>query len=70
MIKKFSFKGKTYQLDPKFFDESMLNTSLEFQYSQFMYLIKAQDWITLENRIINQLKHGGLIEITKTEKNE
>ena len=70
MIKKFSFKGKTYQLDPKFFDESMLNTSLEFQYSQFMYLIKAQDWITLENRIINQLKHGGLIEITKTKENE
>jgi hypothetical protein len=47
-------------------DESMLNTSLEFQYFQFMHLIKAQDWVTLENRIINQLKWGGLIEITKT----
>ena len=66
MIKKFSFKGKTYQLDSKFMDESMLNTSLEFQYFQFMHLIKAQDWVTLENRIINQLKWGGLIEITKT----
>ena len=66
MIKKFSFKGKTYQLDPKFMDESMPITSLEGQYEQFMYLIEVQDWTTLENRIINQLKWGGLIEITKT----
>jgi len=70
MIKKFSFKGKTYQLDPKFMDESMPITSLEGQYDQFMYLIKVQDWITLENRITNQLKWGGLIEITKTKENE
>lgn len=66
MIKKFGFKGKTYQLDPKFFDESMLNTSLEFQYDQFMYLIEVQDWVTMDNRITNQLRHGGLIQITKT----
>jgi hypothetical protein len=66
MIKKFSFKGKTYQLDPKFMDESMPITSLEGQYEQFMFIIKTQDWVTLENRIINQLKWGGLIEITKT----
>ena len=47
-------------------DEEMLNTSLSFQYDQFMYLIKVQDWVTLENRITNQLKWGGLIEINKT----
>jgi hypothetical protein len=66
MIKKFKFKGKTYQLDPKFMDEEYPITSLEGQYEQFMYLIEKMDWVTLENRIINQLKWGGLIEITKT----
>ncbi len=66
MIKKFKFRGKTYQLDPKFMDEEYPITSLEGQYEQFMYLIEKMDWVTLENRIINQLKWGGLIEITKT----
>ena len=47
-------------------DEDYPITSLEGQYFQFMHLIKTQDWVTLENRIINQLKWGGLIEITKT----
>jgi hypothetical protein len=65
-LKEFSYKGKVYQLDPKFMDEEMLSTSLDFQYDQFMYLIKVQDWVTLENRITNQLKWGGLIEINKT----
>lgn len=63
MIKTFSFRGKIYQLDPLFLDEGMPNTSLTFQYSQFIYLIQTQDWVTLENRIINQLKWGGLIKI-------
>jgi hypothetical protein len=66
MIKKFTYKGKEYQLDPKFLDESVLNNSSEFQFLQFTYLIETHDWDTLENRINNQLKHGGLIEITKT----
>jgi hypothetical protein len=47
-------------------DEDQPITSLEGQYFQFMHLIETQDWVTLENRIINQLKWGGLIEITKT----
>lgn len=47
-------------------DEDQPITSLEGQYEQFMYLIKVKDWVTLQNRIINQLKWGGLIEITKT----
>jgi hypothetical protein len=64
-MKAINYRGKTYQLDPKFHDESMLNSSMGFQYDQFMYLIETQDWVTLENRIINQLKWGGLIEISK-----
>lgn len=66
MIRKFQFRGKMYQLDPKFMDEDYPITSLEGQYEQFMHLIKVKDWVTLNNRIINQLKWGGLIEITKT----
>lgn len=59
----FNYKGQTYQLDPKFYDEGMLNTSIGFQYKQYMYLIEVQDWVTLQNRITNQLKWGGLILI-------
>ena len=66
MIREFQYRGKTYQLDPKHMDEDQPITSLEGQYFQFMHLIETQDWITLENRIINQLKWGGLIEVTKT----
>ncbi len=66
MIREFQYRGKMYQLDPKHMDEDYPITSLEGQYEQFMYLIKVKDWVTLQNRIINQLKWGGLIEITKT----
>lgn len=66
MIREFQYRGKMYQLDPKHMDEDYPITSLEGQYEQFMHLIKVKDWVTLQNRIINQLKWGGLIEITKT----
>jgi len=61
---KFQYKGKTYQIDENYWDSQMLNTSAEFQYEQLIYCIQIQDWITLENRITNMLKWGGLIEIT------
>ena len=60
---KFQYKGKTYQIDENYWDSQMLNTSAEFQYEQLIYCIQIQDWITLENRITNMLKWGGLIEI-------
>jgi hypothetical protein len=63
MKKEFTFKGKTYQIDPQFCDGVIINSTVEFHYDQFMYLIEIQDWETLNNRITNQLMWGGLIEI-------
>ena len=65
---EFAFKGEKYKLDEKFWDKEykthpMPNSTIKFQYSQFMYLIKIQDWVTLENRLINQLKWGGIIKL-------
>jgi hypothetical protein len=57
----FSYKGLTYQIDKKYCYDDMLNSTAEFHYSQFMFLIETQDWTTLDNRIINQLRHGGLL---------
>jgi hypothetical protein len=67
---KFTFKSKTYQIDENYWDGEMPNTSAEFQYEQLIYCIQIQDWVTLENRITNMLKWGGLIEITNNNKNE
>ena len=68
---KFTFKSKTYQIDENYWDGEMLNTSAEFQYEQLIYCIQIQDWVTLENRITNMLKWGGLLDITnKNKENE
>lgn len=67
---KFTFKGKTYQIDESYWTGDMLNTSAEFQFEQLIYCIQVQDWVTLENRINGMLKHGGLKEITNIEENE
>jgi hypothetical protein len=65
---EFTFKGEKYKLDKKFWDKEykihpIPNSTIKFQHSQFMYLIGIQDWVTLENRIINQLKWGGIIKL-------
>ena len=65
---KFTFKGKTYQMDEDYWKGDMLNTSPEFQYEQLIYCIQIQDWVTLENRITNMLKWGGLLDITNKDK--
>ena len=59
----FKFKGKTYELTNQW-EETCLNDSKEFQLEQFKYLLKTQDYPTLENRIINQIKFGYLKEIS------
>lgn len=58
-----SFKGITYRLDPLYHIDDMVNTSLDFQHKQLLYCIKIQDWNTLENRINNMLKWGGIIKL-------
>lgn len=46
---KFRFHGKTYKCSEK------------EQFEIFKLLKEQRDWITLSNRIINQLKWGSLL---------
>lgn len=57
----FTYKGKVYELDKKFFKGEMVNDTAEFHLKQYQYLINQQDWVTLENRIIGALLWGGLV---------
>jgi hypothetical protein len=68
---QFNFKGKTYRMDESYWKGDMPNTSPEFQYEQLIYCIQIGDFQTLENRITNMLKWGGLLDITnKNKENE
>ena len=44
---QFKFKGITYEC---------IGEDKEFQYNQFKFLLEEQDYVTLQNRIINQTK--------------
>lgn len=55
-IFQFHFKGKTYEC---------IGEDKEFQIKQFNYCIEIQDWVTLKNRITNQLKWGPNIKEIK-----
>jgi len=59
----FKFRGKTYQLTDKW-EETCINDSKTFQLQQFKYIESIGDFVTMENRIINQLKFGYLEEIS------
>ena len=58
----FIFKNKLYQLTDKW-EETCLNDSKDFQMDQFNYLLRIKDYLTIENRIINQVMLGYLKEI-------
>ena len=47
---QFKFKGITYEC---------IGEDKEFQYDQFKFLLEEQDYVTLQNRIINQTKDYG-----------
>ena len=47
---QFIFEGKTYEC---------IGEDRDFQIKQFRYAIEVGDWITVKNRIINQLKWHG-----------
>ena len=46
---QFTFKGKTYEC---------IGEDRDWQIIQFRFAIKDKQWITVSNRIINQLKWG------------
>ena len=62
-MKSINFKGSTYQLDPLYWKDTMLNDTIDFQYEQLKYCIEIQDWNTLENRINNMLRWGGIVKL-------
>jgi hypothetical protein len=48
---QFKFDGKIYEC---------IGEGKEFQYIQFQFLLKEQDYVTLKNRITNQSKDFGV----------
>ena len=57
----FKFKKIIYELTDKW-EETCVNDSKDFQMEQFKYLLKVHDYLTVENRIINQIMLGYLKE--------
>ena len=47
---QFKFDGKIYEC---------IGEGKEFQYTQFQFLLKEKDYVTLKNRIRNQSKDFG-----------
>lgn len=63
---QFTYKGKIYEC---------IDVDKDFQIKQFRYLLETGDYVTLENRILNQIKCWQcLIEVdpksSKTKNNE
>lgn len=54
---QFRFKNKVYEC---------IGEDREFQIAQFRFAIKDKQWVTIKNRIINQLKWGPNIKEIKT----
>lgn len=46
---QFTFEGKTYEC---------IGEDKDFQIRQFKFAIEDGQWVTIKNRIINQLKWG------------
>ena len=53
----FKFKNIVYELTDMW-EETCLNDSKDFQMEQFEYLIEVKDFVTMENRINNQIILG------------
>lgn len=54
---QFRFKNRVYEC---------IGENKEFDIEQFRFAIKDKQWITVKNRIINQLKWGPNIKEIKT----
>lgn len=58
-------KGINYKIDEDYWEGDMLNTTPKFQFEQLEYCRNIGDWVTLNNRIINMLKWGGIKKLKK-----
>lgn len=59
----FKYRGKVYEFTDQW-AETCLADSAAFQLEQLKYLLEVKDFITLTNRINNQIKFGFLKEIS------
>ena len=60
-----TYRKQKYELDPEYWDEEQPNSTMEFQLSQLNYCVEVGDFVTLENRINNMLKWGGMKKVEK-----
>ena len=58
-----TYRNQKYELDPEYWEEVDINSTREFQLMQLEHCIKVGDFITLENRINNMLKWGGIRKV-------
>ena len=58
---EIKYKGITYEVDSEYWGETSLNDSAEFQYFQLQSCIESKDFVTLQNRLVGMLLHGGLV---------
>jgi hypothetical protein len=61
----FIFKNKLYQLTDLWgvtdhYQFDTIEQGKDFQMEQFNYLLKIKDYLTIENRIVNQIMLGYL----------
>lgn len=59
----FKYRGKMYEFTDQW-AETCLADSAAFQLEQFKYLLEVKDFVTLTNRINNQIKFGFLKEVS------
>lgn len=64
----FKFKNITYQLtdhweDTDSYQFDTLQEAKDFQIMQFRYLIEVSDFVTMENRLRNQIMRGYVKEL-------
>ena len=60
-----TYKSQKYELDSEYWEETAVNNSREFQLMQLNHCVKVGDFTTLENRIENMLRWGGIKKIQK-----
>jgi hypothetical protein len=59
------YKNINYKVDEEFWGGEQLSDSPQFIYEQLKYAQDTGDYVTLENRINNMLKWGGIKKLKK-----
>ena len=60
-----TYRKQKYELDAEYWEETEPNNTRAFQLRQLTYCVEVGDFITLENRINNMLKWGGIKKVEK-----